>query len=88
MLSLLMECTVLMLRAIYELYSIQRITYNEFLNFTENKLSFLAENLNSIPSESEKSNALEILDKCVSLLSQNGKCSLPPMFRDHFDIVQ
>lgn len=88
MLALLTECTVLMLKAICEMYSIQRITYSEFISFTENKLQFLLENLNNIATEAERNSALDILYRCESLISQNDSSIVFPSYRTNFNIIQ
>jgi hypothetical protein len=88
MLALLTECTVLMLKAICEMYSKQRITYNEFISFTENKLPFLLENLNNFASEAERNNVLDILDTCKTLISQHDSSIMFPIFRTNINIVQ
>ncbi|NLH96955.1 MAG: hypothetical protein GX477_06410 [Clostridiaceae bacterium] len=71
MLSELAECTVLMLRVIHEMYSTQRITYEEFVNHTRKKLQFLSENISQFTSEAERETAYDILNKCRSILSGN-----------------
>jgi hypothetical protein len=73
MLSELAECTVLMLKVIHEMYSKQRITYEEFLNYSENKLKFLKENIKYISSETERRNADDIIYKFNSLLSDSSQ---------------
>ena len=88
MLALLTECTVLMLKAICEMYSIQKITYNEFISFTENKLQFLMENLNDFASEAERNNVIDILDRCESLISQKDSSIMFPSYRTNFNIIQ
>jgi hypothetical protein len=88
MLALLTECTVLMLKLLCEMYSIQRITYNEFISFTENKLQFLLENLNNFATEAERNNALDILGRCDSLISKNENGISYPSFRTNINIVQ
>ncbi len=88
MLALLTECTVLMLKAICEMYSKQRITYNEFISFTENKLQFLLENLNNFTNETERNNILDILYKCEALISKNDSGLTFPSYRTNFNIVQ
>lgn len=76
MLSLLTECTVLMLRVIHGLFWEQRITYDEFVNCTEVKIKFLLENLDSISTEVEKKNARDIINKCTSLISKDNDMSV------------
>ena len=71
MLSESAECTVLMLKVIHEMYSKQRITYEEFLNYSETKLKFLKENIEYISSEKERRNADDIIYEFNSLLSDN-----------------
>lgn len=88
MLSLLTECTVLMLKAICEMYNVHRITYNEFISFTENKLQFLLENINSFSTEIERCNALDTLDKCNSIISENDSRVLMPSFHQVVGIIQ
>ena len=73
MLSELAECTVLMLKVIHEMYSKQRITYEEFINYSETKLRFLKEHIEYISSETERRNAYDILFKFDSLLSDYGQ---------------
>lgn len=70
MLSLLIECSVLMLRVIYDMYLRQRITYEEFLNYTEVKIQFLLENMSSISTEIEREKASDIINKCTSAKTQ------------------
>jgi len=77
MLSELAECTVLMLRVIHEMYSTQRITYEEFVNHTRKKLQFLSENISQFTSESEQETAYDILNKCSSIPSGNEGSYLP-----------
>lgn len=73
MLSELAECTILMLKVIHELYSKQRITYEEFLDYSQMKLKFLKENIDHISSETERKNADDILYKFDSLISDSGQ---------------
>ncbi|MGE5615221.1 MAG: hypothetical protein ACM3XR_12555 [Bacillota bacterium] len=72
MLSELTECAVLMLKVIHEMYRKQRITYEEFLSFTELKISFLSNNIDSITSEAKRREANEIIRKCNLLLEENN----------------
>lgn len=88
MLALLTECTILMLKLICEMYSFQRITYNEFISFAENKMQFLLENLNNFATEAERNSALDILNRCESLISQNDNRLMFPSFRSNINIVQ
>ncbi len=76
MLSELTECTMLMLKVIHEMYSTQRITFQEFMDHTEKKLQFLNENIGSISSETERENASKILFKCTALLSEHNDWQL------------
>jgi len=69
MLSELAECTMLMLKVIHEMYSTQRIAYEEFVIHTRKKLQFLSENISQITSEAERENAYDIIYKCSSILS-------------------
>ncbi|HEY8350290.1 MAG TPA: hypothetical protein VIM13_10730 [Clostridia bacterium] len=69
MLSELAECTMLMLKVIHEMYSTQRITYEEFVTHTRKKLQFLSENISQFTSEAERENAYDIIYKCSSILS-------------------
>jgi hypothetical protein len=71
MLSELTECTMLMLKVIHEMYSTQRITYEEFLDHTEKKLQFLHENIGYISSEAERKTATDILCKCTAVMSEH-----------------
>lgn len=73
MLSELAECTILMLKVIHELYCKQRITYEEFLDYSQMKLKFLKENIDHISSETERKNADDILYKFDSLISDSGQ---------------
>lgn len=73
MLSELAECTVLMLKVIHEMYRKQRITYEEFLNYSENKLKFLKENMQYISSETERRNVDDIIYKFNTLLSDSNQ---------------
>lgn len=72
MLSELTECAVLMLKVIHEMYRKQRITYEEFLSFTEIKIRFLASNIDCIPSETKRRDANDIISKCYSLIEENN----------------
>lgn len=89
MLTLLTECTILMLRVIYDMYWEQRITYDDFLNFTEVKIQFLLENMKSISSEVDRRNASDIINKCISLMSQsNSQHMMNNIFCFNTDIIQ
>ena len=70
MLFELAECTVLMLKVIHDMYLRQKISFNEFLSYTETKLLFLSENISFIDSEADKEKAYDIIRKCNSLLSE------------------
>jgi len=69
MLFELTECTVLMLKVIHDMYLRQKISFDEFLSYTETKLRFLSENISFIDSEADKEKAYEIIRKCNSLIS-------------------
>lgn len=84
MLSLLIECTILMLKIIYIMYVKQKMTYAQYVSCTEIKIKFLMDNLDSFSTEYERRNAMEILDKCTSLLSVNELS----MFRLSTDVIQ
>lgn len=71
MLSELAECTLLMLKVIHEMYSTQRITFDEFVTHTRKKLQFLSENVSQFTSEAERENAYDIIYKCSSILSEH-----------------
>ncbi len=73
MLSELAECTVLMLKVIHEMYSKQRITYEEFIDYSETKLKFLKENIDYISSEKERRNADDIIYEFNCLLPENAQ---------------
>jgi hypothetical protein len=89
MLTELAECTVLMLKVIHEMYSKQRITYEDFLDFTEVKIQFLLENMKSISSEVDRRNASDIINKCISLMSQsNSQHMMNNIFCFNTDIIQ
>lgn len=75
MLSLLTECTILMLRVIHDMFNEQRITYEEFLSCTEVKIKFLIDNLDNIPSEDDRKKAHDILEKCKMLISDSNNIS-------------
>lgn len=68
MLFELAECTVLMLKVIHDMYLRQKISFNEFLSYTETKLRFLSENIGFIDSEADKEKAYDIIRKCNSLI--------------------
>lgn len=74
MLFELTECTVLMLKVIHDMYLRQKISFNEFLSYTETKLRFLSENISFIDSEADKEKAYDIIRKCKSLISSE-ECS-------------
>lgn len=88
MLSLLIECTILMLKVIHDMYWRQRITYDEFINYTEAKIQFLLENMDSISTEIERRNASDIINKCTSLKSQNNGQQLLNVFSFNTDNIQ
>jgi hypothetical protein len=73
MLTELAECTVLMLKVIHEMYSKQRITYEEFIDYSETKLKFLKENIDYISSEIERRNVVDIIYEFNSLLPENAQ---------------
>jgi len=85
MLSLLTECTILMLRVIHDMFWEQRITYTEFVSCTELKIKFLSDNLDNISTEAEKKKACDILDKCKSLISKSNEMNA---FCSSTDILQ
>lgn len=72
MLSELTECTILMLKVIHEMYSTQRITYEEFVAHTKKKLEFLSENMQHFSDETERRNAYDIIYKCSSAMSEKS----------------
>lgn len=71
MLLELTECTVLMLKVIHDMYLRQKISFNEFLCYTETKLQFLSENINQFSSDADKEKAYDIIQKCTSLISED-----------------
>jgi len=75
MLSLLTECTILMLIVIHDMFKEKRITYEEFLNCTEVKMRFLADNLDNISAEDDKKKASDILEKCKMLIADSNDIS-------------
>ena len=88
MLSLLIECTILMLKVIHDMYWRQRITYDEFINYTEAKIQFLLENMDSISTEIERRNASDIINKCILLKEQNNGQQLLNVFSFNADNIQ
>lgn len=76
MLSLLTECTILMLIVIHDMFKEKRITYEEFLNCTEVKMRFLADNLDNISAEDDKKKACDILEKCKMLIANSNDISV------------
>ena len=89
MLSLLTECTILMLKVVYDMYWKHMITYDDFLSFTEVKIQFLLENMSSISSEADRRNASDIINKCTSLMSQsNDPHMINNIFYFNTDIIQ
>lgn len=76
MLSLLTECTILMLKVIHDMFREKRITYEEFLDCTEVKMQFLSDNLDNIPAEDDKKKACDILEKCKTLIADNNDMNM------------
>lgn len=88
MLSLLTECTILMLRVVHEMYWKKRITYDEFLEFTKIKIQFLLENMDHISTEAERENANDIINKCTTLISQDTTHQMMNVYYPGTDILQ
>lgn len=88
MLSLLTECTILMLKVIHEMFREQQITYDEFLKLTEVKIQFLSENMDNILNDVERKNAGSILNKCTSLISRSSSHHMTDVYCFNSDIVQ
>ncbi len=88
MLTLLTECTVLMLKVIHEMYWKQRITYDEFLSYSEVKIKFLLENIDNITSEAERRTACDIIDKCTSLITQKNGSEMINLYSFHSSTLQ
>jgi hypothetical protein len=61
-----------MLQAICEMYSVQGITYSEFIDYTEKKIQFLKDNLDSFPTEAGRTRALDILNRCKALMAKES----------------
>ncbi len=76
MLSELTECTILMLKVIHEMYSTNRITYEEFVDHTRKKLEFLSDNIQHFSDEAKKRNACDIMNKCSSVMSGESRIYL------------
>ncbi len=72
----LAECTMLMLKVIQEMYNTQKISYKEFIDYTEMKLQFLSENIENISSETDKRVAFDIIYKCNMIMSDGDKAYL------------
>lgn len=72
----LAECTILMLKVIQEMYNTQKISYEEFIDYTEKKLQFLSENIDNISSETERSIAFDIIYKCNIIMSDRNELYL------------
>lgn len=70
MLFELTKCTLLMLRVIHDMYLRQKISFIEFLCYTETKIQFLSENICQFSSEADKEKAYDIINKCNSLISE------------------
>lgn len=66
----LAECTFLMLSVIRNMYKQEKITIDEFLNYTEMKMSFLSQNIESISSENDKIKANRMLCECASIICE------------------
>ncbi len=64
----LVECTMLMLSVIQDMYKQQKITFGEFLSYTEMKISFLSENIENISSEDDKRKSERIISECASTI--------------------
>lgn len=88
MLSLLTECTILMLKVIHEMYWKKRITYDEFLEFSKVKIQFLMENIDNLSTEADRRNASDIISKCTSLISQNNGTYVMNVYCLNTDILQ
>lgn len=63
----LIECTILMLTVVQDMYEQQKITFDEFLSYIEMKIPFLSKNIESISSEDDKSKAEKIISECASI---------------------
>lgn len=88
MLSLLTECSVLMLKVICDMYWKQKITYDEFLRHTEVKIQFLLENMNNIASEADRVMTCDIINKYTSIISQSNSPTMLNVFCCNTDIIQ
>lgn len=88
MLSLLTECTILMLRVIHEMYREQRITYDEFIELTEVKIQFLLKNMDNISNDVERRSANDIMSKCTSLKSRSSSHQTTDICCFNTDIIQ
>lgn len=64
----LTECTIMMLSVINSMYRLKKITFDEFLSYTDMKLTFLSNNIDCISSEDDKIKANEILSECTSII--------------------
>lgn len=69
MLSLLVECNIVLLKILYEMFQTQRITRQEFLENSKLKIGFLMDNIGKIKSDAERSEAEEVLLMCSSVNS-------------------
>ena len=88
MLSLLIECTVLMLKVVYEMYCKQRITYDEFKRFSEVKIQFLVENIDNIPVDENNCHTRDMINQCILLISQRNDYHLSEVYSFSSDIIQ
>jgi hypothetical protein len=68
MIAGLIECTMLILSVINDMYKQQKITFDEFLSYTNLKIPFLSENIECISSEEDRIKANLILSECTSII--------------------
>lgn len=88
MLSLIIRSTILILSALCEMYSEQRITYREFIKLTEVKINFLIENLDKVSADDERKSANDVIKKCKSLISKSNERMATDVYCFSSDILQ
>jgi len=60
----MVECDVLVLKILYEMFQAQRITLQEFIEHTKVKIVFLKENIGNIITDGERNAVVDIIEKC------------------------
>jgi hypothetical protein len=84
MLSLMVECNVLILKILYEMFQAQRITLQEFTEHTKVKIGFLNENIGGMITDGDKKAVADIIRKCsINPLSNYHDHNVPNYLTDY-----